>query len=115
VNNFDNVAKDSLDEWIYYFKNNTLPDRFNAKGLSKVAEQLKIDNMSTQEKVNYEAHLKNLSISQNMLETAKLEGKLEGKLDSAHNLMVKGFANEEIADLTKLPLAMIIKLRNELN
>jgi hypothetical protein len=50
-----------------------------------------------------------------MLETAKLEGKLEGKLDTAHNLMVKGFANEEIADLTKLPLAMIIKLRNELN
>ncbi len=115
VNNFDNVAKDSLDEWIYYFKNNTLPDRFNAKGLSKVAEQLKIDNMSTQEKVNYEAHLKNLSISQNMLETAKLEGKLEGKLDTAHNLMVKGFANEEIADLTKLPLSMIMKLRNELN
>jgi predicted transposase/invertase (TIGR01784 family) len=115
VNNFDNVAKDSLDEWIYYFKNNTLPDRFNAKGLSKVAEQLKIDNMSTQEKVNYEAHLKNLSISQNMLETAKLEGKLEGQLDTAHNLMVKGFANEEIADLTKLPLSMIMKLRNELN
>ncbi len=135
VNNFDNIAKDSLDEWVYYFKNNTLPERFNAKGLSKVAEQLKIDNMSTQEKINYDAHLKNLSISQNMLETAKLEGRMEGKLegklegrmegklegrmegrlDTARNLMEKGFANEEIAELTRLPLSVIIKLRAELN
>ena len=62
VNNFDNVAKDPLDEWIYHFKNNALPNRFNAKGLDKVEAQLKVDAMITQTKAAYEAHLKNLAI-----------------------------------------------------
>jgi predicted transposase YdaD len=45
----------------------------------------------------------------------KLEGRMEGRLDTARNLMEKGFANEEIAELTRLPLSVIIKLRAELN
>jgi hypothetical protein len=81
VNNFDNVAKDTLDEWIYYFKNNALPEKYKGKGLDKVEAQLKIDAMNTQERKEYEEHVKNLAISQSMLETAKWEGKLEGKLE----------------------------------
>jgi len=30
VNNFDNIAKDTLDEWTYYLKNNALPERYAA-------------------------------------------------------------------------------------
>jgi len=123
VNNFDNVAKDTLDEWIYYFKNNALPERFRAKGLDKVEAQLKVDAMNAQEKIHYEAHLKSLAISHSMLETAKIEGKLGGKLEgeykkgryAASKLIMRGFANEDIAEITGLNLDAIESLRKEMN
>ncbi len=127
VNNFDNVAKDTLDEWIYYFKNNALPDHFRARGLDKVEAQLKIDAMNVQEKIIYEAHLKDLAISHSMLETAKLEGKLEGKIIgeqdgelkkgkfAAQKLIQRGFSNEDIADITGLSKDIIEALCKEMN
>lgn len=48
VNNFDDVASSTLDEWIYYLENNELPAQYKAKGLQQVAEQLKFDDMSPQ-------------------------------------------------------------------
>lgn len=123
VNNFDNIAKDTLDEWIYYFKNNALPDHFRAKGLDKVEAQLKIDAMTTQEKINYEAHLKDLAISHSMLETAKLEGIIVGEQDgelkkgkfAAQKLIQRGFSNEDIIDITGLSIDIIEALRKEVN
>ena len=131
VNNFDNIAKESLDEWVYYLKNNDLPVAFKAKGLEKVEAQLKVDAMTITEKINYEAHLKNLAISQSMLETAqmegksegriegKLEGKLEGKIQKAkfvaNKLIIRGFTNGDIAELTGLGIEEIKTLRKELN
>lgn len=79
VNNFDDIAKDSLDEWIYYFKNNTLPEKYIAKGLDKVEAQLKIDAMEPKDKIEYENYMKNLFVSKNMIETAKLEGEIIGE------------------------------------
>ena len=87
--------------------------------------------MTTTEKINYEAHLKNLAISQSMLETAqmegksegRIEGKLEGKLEGeiqkakfvANKLIFRGFTNGDIAELTGLGIEEIKTLRKELN
>ena len=54
VNGFDNVAKDTLDEWIYYFKNNRIKDEFTAKGLNKAREILAFDILTEEEKKQYE-------------------------------------------------------------
>lgn len=79
VNKFNDVAKDSLDEWIYYLKNNRLPEHYSAPGLDKVAELLNYDNMDANAKTQYEAHQKELAISYGVLETAKAEGRAEGE------------------------------------
>ncbi len=83
--------------------------------------------MTAQEKINYEAHLKNLAISNSMLETAKIEGKLEGRLegklegeakkakDAARKLIIRGFSNEDIGDITGLGIAAIEELRMAMN
>ena len=104
------MVKDPLDEWIYYYKNNNLPPCFAAKGLDKVEAQLKVDDMTTQVKMNYVAHLKSLAISHSMLETLKIEGTMEGELQgrlegrtdqaifTAEKLIQRGFSNEEIAE-----------------
>ena len=70
-------------------------------------------------KLNYEAHLKSLAISHSMLETAKIEGKLEGEYKkesyAAKKLIIRGFANEDIAEITGLALDVIESLRKEMN
>jgi len=78
VNGFDGVAKDSLDEWIYYFKTNEIPDNFSAKGLSKARQILATDNMSEKEYLEYKRHLENKRLGESLLDTAKIEGEQIG-------------------------------------
>jgi len=95
VNKFDDVSKDSLDEWIYYFKNNRLPENYSAPGLDKVAELLNYNNMDANAKAQYEAHQKELAISYGVLETAKLEGRVEGRAEGKAEGEAKGRAEGE--------------------
>jgi predicted transposase/invertase (TIGR01784 family) len=73
VNQFDDIAKDSLDEWIYYLKNNVIPDEFKAKGLLQAREILKMDNLSETERSQYIKHLESLSYKSSMVKTWKAE------------------------------------------
>lgn len=73
VNQFDDIAKDSLDEWIYYLKNNEIPDNFKAKGLIQAKEILKLDNLSKTERSQYIRHLEDLSYKSSMVQTWKIE------------------------------------------
>jgi hypothetical protein len=73
------LSRDSLDDWIYYFKHNAVPENSKARGLNKVAHLLKIDQMDTTTKYEYEAYIKDRVISRSMLETAKFEGREEGR------------------------------------
>ena len=38
VNSFDDMAKDTLDEWIYFLKNEEIKEDFKAKGLKKAKQ-----------------------------------------------------------------------------
>ena len=46
VNQFDYIAKDTLDQWIYFFKNSEIKKEFNAKGLAEAREKLKEVNLN---------------------------------------------------------------------
>ena len=81
VNAFDDIAKDSLDEWIYFFKHSKVPNNFKAKGLKEVQEKMKIERLSVKEKAAYEKHQLNLVSERNVIETARIEGKVEGKIE----------------------------------
>jgi len=91
VSDFNDVAKDSLDEWIYYLKNTEIPDHFKARGLKEAREQLLYDNLSEEEKRAYDHHIKQTRYEQNViddsydsglhtgLETGRKEGREEGR------------------------------------
>ena len=78
VKDFDNVAKDSLDEWIYYLKNNDIPDGFTAPGLEEAKKQLQYDKLSEQEKLDYIHHVKQRLYEQNSIDTATMKGDAKG-------------------------------------
>ncbi|XCN72825.1 MAG: Rpn family recombination-promoting nuclease/putative transposase [Candidatus Electrothrix aestuarii] len=75
VNKFDDLAKDSLDEWIYFLKNNEIKDEFKARGLKEAKDKLRVDNLPEDEKKNYEKYLDSKRIEQNVYKTALAEGR----------------------------------------
>ncbi len=85
VNAFDDNAENSLDEWIYFLKNNEIKDSFKAKGLAKAKEILRIDNLSPEEKTAYDIFVKNQRILQSELTTVRtdVEYKYKAQLQEA--------------------------------
>jgi predicted transposase/invertase (TIGR01784 family) len=117
VNNFDDVAKSTLDEWIYFLKNTELPANYSAKGLSLVENQLKYDNMDTATKQQYDQYLKEIRISQDMIESAVDRGKLEGKIEGKVEVVIKGFDNDLsiglLTNITQLTEEEVVKILKE--
>ena len=105
VKDFDNAAKNSLDEWIYYFKNNDIPDDFTAPGLSEVRKRLKYDKLSEQEKRDYELHLEQTQYERNTIDTALMKGEAKGLAKGLTKGLAKGLAKGKAErDLLKLEL-----------
>lgn len=122
INNFDDIARDNLDQWIYYFKNNEVKDEFNARGLAEVKAQLQFDGLSEQEQLAYERHEKMFLSERGIIATARIEGKAEGKAEGliegeqqarlamAIKMKANGFATETIAEMTGLSVDIVSKL-----
>ncbi|MDR3184721.1 MAG: Rpn family recombination-promoting nuclease/putative transposase [Prevotellaceae bacterium] len=79
INNFDDVAKDTLDEWIYFFKHNIIKDEFKAKGLNKAREALDRDKLTPEERRTYDYLQTQRSHDLSMIASSKLEGRIEGR------------------------------------
>jgi predicted transposase/invertase (TIGR01784 family) len=77
IEHFDDVAKDKLDEWIYFFKHNSVKDEFTAKGLDKVRKTLLYDNLTPEEQAEYDELQEIRSRNLSELSSAKDEGELK--------------------------------------
>jgi predicted transposase/invertase (TIGR01784 family) len=78
INNFNNVSRSPLEDWVYYFKNSELPSKCDKKILSLLSEQLKFDAMDTKEKQDYYRFSKSKRIWDSTIDTAFMEGVEEG-------------------------------------
>ncbi len=114
VNNFDDVAKDSLDEWIYYLKNNDIKDEFNAKGIVKARELWRVDNLPEEERKRYLKHIENLHYGASMAWSLKVDAEDELKkkrsIEIAKGLKAKGIDTQIIKETTGLTKEEIEKL-----
>jgi predicted transposase/invertase (TIGR01784 family) len=92
-----------MSDWIYYLKNNKLPSQYSAKGLDSVSKKLKYDDMNLKSKIEYEAHQKELRVTYGVLETAKFEGREEGREEGLASSILALYKNNinptEIAKL----------------
>jgi predicted transposase/invertase (TIGR01784 family) len=80
IEQFNDLAKTTLDEWIWYLKNGTLPKKFQAKGLSLVAEKMKEDQMNVEELKAYQKFKDRGQLDKASIEYAFREGELKGEL-----------------------------------
>ena len=134
VNDFNQVAKTPLEEWIYYLNTGEIPEKAQAPGLDAARERLKLDKMSKDELKAYYRHLDNIVILRDNIHTERAEGLEEGRAEgleegraegleegrakgveearkqSAVRMKAKGFSAEDIADITGLSLEEIADL-----
>jgi predicted transposase/invertase (TIGR01784 family) len=94
VNNYNDYAKNTLDEWIYFFKNDRIQDNFSAQGLLKARQILDYSRLSREEQAEYDyiIDVKRRQLSQ--IETARyeVEDKYEEKIAQLTQEKDKAFA-----------------------
>jgi predicted transposase/invertase (TIGR01784 family) len=118
VTNFNNVAKSSLDEWIYYFKNSEIKETFSAKGMKEVKTYLDFEKLTPVEKRRYEKSIDIKLGWESAIDTAKFqgieEGKIEGrteeKIEIVLNAVKMNLSVQQISELTKLTIEQIKKI-----
>jgi predicted transposase/invertase (TIGR01784 family) len=131
---FNDIVNDTLDEWIYFFKNSEVLDSFRAKGMSEVREKLNVMNLPDDERKRYDKYLESLHDEASYAETMKIEAeeaatnaarkvedefradervKTEKKRNTeiAENLIKMNFSDEQIAQATGLLIEEIKSLR----
>lgn len=118
VNQFDDNAKDTLDEWVYFLKNSEVKDNFKAKGLKEAGEVLDIMRLPSSDQFGYNRYLDSLHLKASELFSLQTEAEFKvrenEKLEIAKKSIIKGFDNQTIAEITELPVDIIKNLRNRL-
>ena len=114
MNEFNQVAKTPLEEWVKYLKTGIIDPDTTAPGLPEAREKLRYYDMSPEERHEYDEHVNAIMIQNDVLNTAKLEGRAEGraegKLEYAKNLKQLGVSIDIIAQATGLSREDIDKL-----
>lgn len=124
IRNFNNIAKDNLDQWIYFLKNEEIKDGFNAKGLIEAKEKLSVLKLSEQERLAYESYQKELHHQASNYQSTYVlgeiqrrergleEGREQGKIEVALKLVPSELMNDQqIAQTTGLSSAQVAQLR----
>ena len=110
VRDFNDYAKDSLDEWIYYLKNSEIPEHFTAPGLEKARKALLFDNLSDEDKKAYEYHLGQTRYEQNVVEDSYTAGELNESIRIILNCHRAGCSIEQIVTFTGFTKEKIIRI-----
>ncbi|MCU0470032.1 MAG: Rpn family recombination-promoting nuclease/putative transposase [Arcicella sp.] len=130
VNKFNDVAKDTLDEWVYFLKNSEVKDEFKAKGLKEAGEVLDYMRLPQDDQFSYNRYLDYLHYKASEIltikdeekwrikeaeETARQSERQNRNIEIAKNAIIKGADNQFIADITGLSLSQIEEIRIDLD
>jgi len=117
VNKFNDIAKDTLDEWVYFLKNSEVKDEFKAKGLAEAKEVLDIMRLDKEQQYGYNRYLDYLHYKASEILSLRLEAedkvRQDRNVEIAKNFIVMGLDNITIAKGTGLTVEQIEYLRIE--
>ena len=115
VNQFNDIAKDSLDEWIYFLKKDEIKDEFKAKGLKDAKRQLDIMKLSEEERKEYEKYIEQQRYERSLILSNYRVGEIQGEINKACeiaiNLILSGVDIDIISTATGLSKEEIQKLK----
>ena len=92
VNQFNELAKTPIEEWMEYIKDGVIKDDTTVPGLQEAREKLRYISMTADERLAYERHLDNIRIQNDVINTAKNDGFAEGEEQGFAKGEEQGFA-----------------------
>ena len=110
VNEFNSVATTPIEEWLDYLKNNRIKDDTSTPGLREARQKLLYMTMSDKERRAYDEHMDDIMVQNDVLDTAKMEGRAEGIMLTAKNLKAMGLSVADIIKATGMSEDDIMKL-----
>lgn len=133
VNKFNDKAKDTLDEWIYFLKNSEVKDEFKAKGLAEAKDVLDIMRLNKAQQYSYNRYLDYLhykasevlslkvaqeELMEQQIEEARQDERAKAErnrnLEIAKNAISEGANDNFISKITGLTLEQIQALRKQI-
>ena len=118
VNQFNDNAKDTLDEWVYFLKNSEVKDNFKAKGLKEASEVLDIMRLPKDDEYGYNRYLDSLHLKASEIFSLQTEAEFKvresNSIEIAENGIIEGFDNSVIHRMTKLSIEKIEEIRTKL-
>ena len=90
INHFDDIAKDTLDEWIYFLKHEEIKEHFTAKGLQAAREKLDIMKLPPQERAAYARYVEDLHYQASMFQSSYGDGFHDGIKQGVEQGIEKG-------------------------
>lgn len=118
VNKFDDNAKNTLDEWIYFLKNSEIKQEFSAKGIKEADRVLKRANMSDEERGEYQRFVEVLSDRASIAETIDFESDLKAKekVDKAIEVMILNtdLSDEDIVNALEVEIERVRTIRKKI-
>ena len=111
VNKFNDKAKDTLDEWIYFLKNSEVKDNFKAKGLKEANDVLDMMRLTKEQKYGYDRFVDSLHLKASEAFSLKEEAKYDVLTEVVINAIKQGMDDNTIAQLTKLSIEFIKSIR----
>ena len=101
VNEFNEVAKTPIEEWMDFLKNNHIKDNTETPGLREAKEQLRVLQMNDAERKAYDNYLDTIRTQDSVLDTYRTEGLLEGRMigreEGREEGRAEGARNQSIA------------------
>ena len=137
VNSFDHETRNNLDEWVYFLKNEKLPENYRARGLKEAAEKLDVLKLSGEERREYDRYLESLMDRASFyastygdghregreegLKKGREEGRKEGLFEGGRRekqrtalvMLASGMDPDAVAKITELSSAEVRELRDK--
>ena len=92
INHYDKIPETPLEEWMDYLKTGKIKEDTRTPGLQEVREKLRVLGMTQKERKAYEAHMDNIMVQNDVLDTAREEGLAEGREEGRAEGIAEGRA-----------------------
>jgi len=113
INRFNDIAKDTLDEWIYFLKNEEIKENFTAKGIKEAQEKLSVMKLPEDEQKAYEHYQDDLHYQASMYESSYGDGYREGEVKGEARGEIAGEIKGEIRGEAKATKQIVLNLAKE--
>ncbi len=80
VERFEDMIKEDIDEWVYFFKHGTIRDDFKSPAIKLAAKKLDYLSLGEKDRRAYDYYLAYLVRERDILDTAREEGEAKGEL-----------------------------------